>query len=245
MSNETNSEHDHWKDRLDQLNSLPGEIWTDKGAAWERLYDKLKYQPARKKSPLYWKAAASVLLLLGISLLMVREKRPHPVQPGQLPLPGTVSNVPIQMPIHTPPVTVSSNDLQIVSSNDPRTVSGEHPGTATPSFSVRKAGIREAGSLAKSAPYDSATVPYSVLPPDTPAIAVITAPPLPKKIRVVSINELDKLSGEGEPKEDSKEAGTVANHFLLPMLKYNNYYSDAYIEKQQPKDYLLQIKIHR
>jgi hypothetical protein len=245
MSNETNSEHDHWKDRLDQLNSLPGEVWTDKEASWERLYDKLKYQPARMKSLLYWKAAASVLLILGISLLIIREKRPHPAQTGRLPLPGTVSKVLIQMPIHTSPGTVSSKDQGKDSSKDPGTVSIKIQATDSSFFPVRRATIREAGSLAKNDQYDSATVPYSVSPPDTPAFVAITALPLPKKIRVVSINELDKPFGEGEPKEDGKDAVTVESHFLLPMFKYNKYYSDAYIEKQQSKDYLLQIKIHR
>jgi hypothetical protein len=228
MSNETNSEHHHWQERLDQLNSLPGEIWTDKETSWERLYDRLKNKPARRENPLYWKAAASVLLILGISLLIVREKQPHAAQTGRLPLPGTVSKVPIQTPIHTSPAIVISKD----------------PGTVSPSFPVRRATIREAGSLAKNDQHDSATVPYSVSPPDTPAIAAIAVLPPPKKIRVVSINELDRPSGEGEPKEDNREAGNMKSHFLLPTLIYNNYYSDTYIERQQSKDYLLQIKIH-
>ena len=232
MSNETNSEHDHWKDRLDQLNSLPGEIWTDKEASWERLYDRLQHKSARRKHLLYWKTAASVLLILGISLLVVREKQPHRAQTGQLPLPGSVFKVPIQTPIPTSPGTVSSKD----------------PGTVSPSLPdrspVRRATIGEAGSLAKSDQHDSVTVPYFVSPPDTLAIAAITALPPPKKLRVVSINELDRPSGESEPKEDNREAGNIQSHFLLPSLTYNKYYSDTYIEQQQSKDYLLQIKIH-
>src|SRR5882757_1268280 len=161
MSNETNSEHDHWKDRLEQLSSLPGEIWTDKDASWERLYDRLKHEPARRINPLYWKAAASVLLILGISLLIVRDKQPHHAQTGRLPLPGSVSKTPIQTPIHTSPAIVTSKD----------------PGTISPSFPVRRATIREAGSLAKSDHRYSATVPYSVSPPDTPVIAAIAVLP--------------------------------------------------------------------
>ena len=72
MSNETPSERSDWRERLDQ----PGEAWTGREAAWDKLYDRLHQKEnisRRKRYPIYWVAAAAALLV--ISLGIVHEKQ--------------------------------------------------------------------------------------------------------------------------------------------------------------------------
>ena len=72
MSNETPSERSDWRERLDQ----PGEAWTGREAAWDKLYDRLHQKEnisRRKRHPIYWVAAAAALLV--ISLGIVHEKQ--------------------------------------------------------------------------------------------------------------------------------------------------------------------------
>jgi len=76
MSNETPSEREHWIDRLDGLDDLPGEPWTDRDAAWETLHDRLQNRPRRHAYPLYWVAAASIVLLIGIPLAILVFRQP-------------------------------------------------------------------------------------------------------------------------------------------------------------------------
>ena len=65
MSNETPSERSDWRERLDQ----PGEAWTGREAAWDKLYDRLHQKEnisRRKRYPIYWVAAALLVISLGI-----------------------------------------------------------------------------------------------------------------------------------------------------------------------------------
>lgn len=75
----------HWKNKLEEVSELPGEILTDKNAAWEKLHSRLKQKPHRTKAVWYWAAAACLLLAVFIPFLktyknpdnLVRNNPPH------------------------------------------------------------------------------------------------------------------------------------------------------------------------
>ncbi|MEO5995990.1 MAG: hypothetical protein ABIN89_04670 [Chitinophagaceae bacterium] len=67
MLNENTNNGLNWKDRLEELDSLPGETFSGKGEAWEKLLLRLRSNKRRRKAAWYWVAAAC----LGIIIILV------------------------------------------------------------------------------------------------------------------------------------------------------------------------------
>jgi hypothetical protein len=63
MLNEKPNNNFYWKDKLQELESLPGEIF-NKEASWERLHTRLQSKPKNKKLIWYWAAAACLLIAI-------------------------------------------------------------------------------------------------------------------------------------------------------------------------------------
>lgn len=74
MSNEKQDSYEHWKSKLDNLDSLPGEIMPDKNEVWEKLYARLNENKRSKKVIWYWVAAACILFALMIPVIFRNNK---------------------------------------------------------------------------------------------------------------------------------------------------------------------------
>ncbi len=68
MSNENPNNTPHWRNKLDELEHLPGSAF-NKDAAWDKLYGRLGGNRKSKKISWYWIAAACLLLGLLITLV--------------------------------------------------------------------------------------------------------------------------------------------------------------------------------
>jgi len=63
MSNKDQNSNHSWQQRLDELDSIPGEPMQDKKPVWEKLQVRLETRPARRKKFFYWAAAAAIILI--------------------------------------------------------------------------------------------------------------------------------------------------------------------------------------
>lgn len=74
MSNENHNNFYNWKSKLEELESLPGEIMPDKNAMFEKIYTRLEGRELHRKPMWYWIAAACVVFAFMISLLITNKK---------------------------------------------------------------------------------------------------------------------------------------------------------------------------
>lgn len=73
MSDEKAGNNFHWKNKLEDLESLPGEIF-NKEATWDKLHERMQGKQANKKFVWYWIAAACLFFALFISLFLLNTK---------------------------------------------------------------------------------------------------------------------------------------------------------------------------
>jgi hypothetical protein len=169
-----------WKQRLDELDQLPGEAPLDKSAAWPVLHERLRKKPAHLKPMFYW-AAAALLIIVIISRLLVAEYRESgrviedtqvyvkPTSPVEHKKPsGSPAIVAAKKQVHKPSVT-RNNKTQVDRTPQPvmidPVVISEHPVTVTRDV-------------------------YTEKKPDTATMVAVT--PVKQRLRVVHINELSK-----------------------------------------------------
>jgi hypothetical protein len=77
MSNESQNNTPHWRNKLDELEYLPGSAFT-RDAAWDKLYGRLRGNRKSKKITWYWIAAACLLFGLMITLLNYHKDSSEP-----------------------------------------------------------------------------------------------------------------------------------------------------------------------
>jgi hypothetical protein len=105
---------------MDALDRLPGEAPFNRGAAWDRLQQRMETQTPVKRRMWYWWAAAAVLIAAAIPFLLQEKTAPGlPAAPEVVytpvgkPLPApaavvkTVNVVNVITPEKTPPVRIS------------------------------------------------------------------------------------------------------------------------------------------
>lgn len=63
-----------WKNKLEDVDSLPGDVLQDKNAAWEKLYGRLHKQPRNRMFAWYWIAAACLLAALIVPVFISNKK---------------------------------------------------------------------------------------------------------------------------------------------------------------------------
>ena len=78
MSNENPNNTSPWRNKLDELEHLPGSAF-NRDAAWDKLYGRLGGNRKNKKISWYWIAAACLLFGLMITLLNYHRS---PAQPS-------------------------------------------------------------------------------------------------------------------------------------------------------------------
>ena len=76
----------NWKNKLDDVDGLSGEILPDKNAAWEKLHHLLQPKHSRINALWYWTAAACILLTIFISILPPNKKQEQFVKTEQIHL---------------------------------------------------------------------------------------------------------------------------------------------------------------
>lgn len=95
-----------WREKLDQLNTLPGQEPFDKGLAWEKLYDRLKKQPLRRKIPIYGLAAACLLgmgIFLGFRLIQPKQAFANKQEVHAIPVEDSSAAIPVSQGDHLIP----------------------------------------------------------------------------------------------------------------------------------------------
>ena len=71
MSNETPNNETGWRNKLDELKNLPGEMVPDNNALWERLYERITPERKSRKAKWYWLAAAFLSFALLASFYFI------------------------------------------------------------------------------------------------------------------------------------------------------------------------------
>ncbi len=94
--------NDHWINKLEDVSRLPGETFTDKNAAWEKLHSRLLQKPQRLKALWFWAAAACLLLAILIPAMILNKKQE-----------GLVQNIPIQ----TLPKEITAPEISTLKEN--------------------------------------------------------------------------------------------------------------------------------
>ncbi|MGN6532553.1 MAG: hypothetical protein ACTHK0_12490 [Ginsengibacter sp.] len=74
MSNENHNSTHNWKSKLDELESLPGEMMQDKKVAWEKIQVRLEEKKPQRKAMWYWIAAACISILFIIPFFIPHKK---------------------------------------------------------------------------------------------------------------------------------------------------------------------------
>src|SRR5581483_2005969 len=92
MDNERPNERTSWSRRLEQPGALPGTGLTDKEAAWDKLYDRLRGEaPRRRRMVWLWAAAVCLLLIVVPAALLLKDGHKRLRQDPQ-PIPGAISS---------------------------------------------------------------------------------------------------------------------------------------------------------
>ena len=193
MSNEKIDDFLSWRGRLDDPQGVPGQGLDDHEATWERLMDRIRETPRRRRVFGYRLAAACLLLALipAVRFFQDRPTRIVSIRSAER------KRVLTPIPVAPPAAAIAAARREKPSKPLPQ----EPHGLPRPQEQQHE-------PLA-ALPTSPAAV--TVMPPDT-GIAQLTAKPLKNKaLRVVHINE---LSGRDGP-EPAVTASDVQRHFEI------------------------------
>ena len=193
MSNEKIDDFLSWRGRLDDPQGVPGQGLDDHEATWERLMDRIRETPRRRRVFGYRLAAACLLLALipAVRFFQDRPTRIVSIRSAER------KRVLTPIPVAPPAAAIAAARREKPSKPLPK----EPHGMPRPQEQQHE-------PLA-ALPTSPAAV--TVMPPDT-GIAQLTAKPLKNKaLRVVHINE---LSGRDGP-EPAVTASDVQRHFEI------------------------------
>jgi hypothetical protein len=183
------------RSKFEDLDSLPGEELQNKNAAWNTLHDRLRKKPQRIKPLWYW--AAAVFIIACVLPFIITNKNPDRIakddagkriQPQQI---KADTGRPVEMPIViSVPLATEEKKSIIVKAND--RISFKDSGKNDKAVAVI---IPE-----QTIPQQQETIQPFVV--ENPQQAIVAAP-AKKKLRVVSINELDT------PQQESATASSL------------------------------------
>ncbi len=210
MPNENPNNDFHWKNKLESLESLPGER-LDKEASWEKLHSRLRKSRNGKRALWYWAAAACLLLALLTPWFLLNKKEGVLVknsggqQKNQIPpahlIPGgnkdsiafiSAISIEKEMPVST---IKKKNRINALVNH----------GTLT---------IENVAVQKNSEEFIKPEVPDNVIPSLDTQVSIIAIVPEKKKLPVVHINEL------GDPVEELSVARKTERHSF--QMKFAN-----------------------
>jgi hypothetical protein len=182
MSHENPDKNLRWRDKLEDLDSVPGKAF-NKEVAWDKLYSRLRGKQSHKKIGWYWIAAACSVIVLMIALV-TRYTNKRGVSKVETTMKQTMkTNNP------APTVDRSNSDKNTIVAIRPKDES------ITPSHKSEAklhARVVEVGHAVM--PINSANIKSenaAIIPlPITNNLTAAQAPPPKKKLNVVHINEL-------------------------------------------------------
>jgi hypothetical protein len=209
-----------WSSRLEEPGALPGVGLTDKEAAWDKLYDRLRETPRRRTLPWLWAAAACLLLALIPAAFFLREKRtiPHSPEPKVAvqpkPTRARTYPAPAQKPTTQPPGSQLAAQNSKLKTRCSQLRAHRSPVTAHRSPVVTPSSQLVARSLQLAAP---PAPPAHRLP-----LAACGLPP-----RVVHINELEPAQPTPSTAGERLKPGRLQVRFtpsetFRPATTYNN-----------------------
>jgi hypothetical protein len=212
MQNE-NRNNFHWKNKLDDIDSLPGDGIADKNAAWEKLHARLGGQPRRKIAIWYW-AAASILLLVLIAVLVPRPATTElATNNSQLITP--------QKPANEKPANELAETANLVTTVPKTTIPQQvHLQAQKMVTTVENEPINNVVANNTTAEIIVTVPPVLQLLPvaDTPA-NILAMAPVKKKLKVVHINEL----GDPLPQQPAMAKAADYHTFQLKIMSQEMY----------------------
>ncbi len=232
MSNENLNSEFHWKSKLEELKSLPGEIF-NKEASWEKLHGQLQKKPGNKKALWYWAAAACLLAAISVALILSNKKENV-----------LVNNNQVQKKIQPSPSflrTINDSATSIVISSIP--VERKSPARQAENLSkIIKPGDHKilivenvAAKHDKEESIKSGVINNVITPVDS-QISIVASIPFKKKLRVVHINEL------GDPVEESIMARKTETHSFQLKLATQEVFANPSVNSASTGFTILTIK---
>jgi hypothetical protein len=218
--NNSRSLQDSWKVGLDQINIIPGQEPLDRELAWGKLYGRLKKQHSRRKYPLYWFAAASLLSMAVFSGIRIKDREILFVQ-KQVPR-HDVSNI-------------ESGPGQMA--NPPSGFSPVQANTSGSSQQHRQAlAFSWPGQLVitdpDQQPKEMSEIFQKVLTRSDFSLSASLLPPIKKSLRIVSLNESIPWSDPYTSPTD----GAGKHFFKIKIYNPGNLFLPSLAEEQPVND---------
>ncbi len=210
MSKERIDEFLTWRGQLEGPDGIPGQGLDDREAAWERVMDRLREDPRRRRLTGYRIAAACLLLALIPAARLFQDRHPdvaaiHKTQPQRIPPPAQRLTAP---PEPKRPVARTPAGTEPTLARTP--AGRESLKTASPARMRRP----EASLLAVlPAPPDTITAAF--IDPVAPKIGL--KPLKNKELRVIHLNEIEG-AGTPAPAVTATRPGRRINILFQPSL---------------------------
>src|SRR5688500_743420 len=180
MQNRKIEETMHWKNKLEELDNLPGETW-DKDVAWEKLHQRVEGKPRNKKIIYRYALIAACLVFILPLYWIVQNKSEKIVVPVKLetmnkftPRSGRVKNKKDSISVNACPKKRTTNKIDKVKNK-----------IVLPDTLVNEKSNPDSIHLTEEN--------QIISPADTTAVLIVKNP---LKLKVVHINELGKPVAE-------------------------------------------------
>ena len=205
MLNENLSNMD-WRNKLEEVDSLPDLIFTDKNVAWEKLHNRLHQQPRRIKAVWYWTAAACLLTAVIVPLITANKKQPPIVNNN--PVSTIRKNITLLEPL-----PIKENLSTAFSSHKKIAVTRVNQRGADKKIIVTNTVVKSVSDYTTSIEQENKPVTASILiqPLQIPIDKIKTEVAVveKKKLKVVHVNELGDAALEQHNKALPEDYGVI------------------------------------
>jgi len=234
MLNEKPNNNFHWKNKLEEIESLSGETF-NKEAAWEKLHERMQGKSRNKKAVWYWAAAACLMLALLIPWFLSNKKESV-----------LVKNNSGQNQIQSSP----SHLLPFGNKNTSAVISSLLTEKKLPALSVEKSNkinylfnhniiqFKIVQDKKEKEEFITQKITNNAVVPVDTTISIVAILPVKKKFRVIHINEL------GNPVEDNVK--NLRNNewttFQMKAANKDGFSNSSFLMRHQGDD-ILKIKL--
>lgn len=246
MSKEKPDEFLSWRGRLNRPEALPEQGLEDRELSWEKLAERLREKPRRRRTA-YWIAAACLLLALapvahlfhdrGSPLVLHSPLRPQarPEKVAAAPRPAPASGT---TPASGPAIILPRPVIVSRAAEAPRPVRHFHRAATRPPGATTLPPL--AGLEGRPPSMAGPSIAGPAIPPtaDT-ANRLIAQRPAPKKpLRIISLNEINK-----EGATPAMSTGRNGFFHIGKAILGKEVFPDPAPRQDQDKDYLLKINL--
>ena len=206
MLNEKPGNGFHWKSKLDEMGSLPGETF-NKEAAWEKLHERIQGKSANKSIVWYWAAAACLLMALIIPLLFLTNKKESVIVKNNPVKKQTQSAHPHLLNKNETDRAIDISSLSNEKKSPPLSV--EKSNKINSVFKHNILQLKPVRNKREKEEFITQKITINAALPVTTAISIVATIPEKKKLKVVHINEL------GDPVTESPNIARSREHRSL------------------------------